>query len=759
MNYLGNKSQPQRSSPEISQNRQVPLTTMPPAPPLPPHNPRPALPPPPTSPPRKDHPVQETSQSSRKESTSLASTLSGASKASSYSHSKSSSKGKSPSHHSDLSKHKSKHREDKHHPQSESSDREHRSSDPSKDCSGSKKKGCKSEQSAGRSNPGSCKNRNYSNDEDHHRSHGMKSPPLQNSQGISSSAEKKRSHERRQDIAKLSATDSEHHADRSSKKSYSRADIKCKCHKQRIQSSDIKEQKKMSLKQPCVCQSDCSKERTGDRPSKSDARKEDRLHANKPNRRSKRSTSSERSRNCTKRSSKDRDSCRKDRKNPAQDVLNHVCDAANVPEKRSSKESSPHRKLCFMETLNLTRSPIKKPALSSDSNHASVDTLAEQEPSSQESSEPDMENMHIIDEVSGSELEAGPEDVAEQPQQSKDPQSESCEEDTCVPAEDHNGGKSIVSAQRLEEQLVQTVSAYVQPSRTEEDQKSVCLTHTSPDSSSFQAGGDEGHAEMASNSHVDKSESVQPTASVTDCISSPKNNSGNVFDSSVIASEPYVTGSSPKQAHSSKITVLKDDKEHTPAPQLKEASAVDNTLNAACLQSQEPCQELRPPAACSIQEKDFDVVSSTISLESLPQEGLSLPDAIYILTQTDEAAGDVVSTTNKAGRLTGCDAVAKISSTTQEVFLPDPDGEPGVIPEKSFTPGKSPQNSFEPAGSRAFLHDEDSMMHILSSLRMIPDAISPLRSPIQTSRRGHVCAQSKPGHVKSLEKGKVGLIL
>lgn len=667
----------------------------------------------------------------------------------------------SPNRHSNLSKQKFTHGEEKHQPQPKSSDREHRSPHPSKDCSGSEKKGCKPERNADRSKLDLCKNRNYSNSKDHHRSHKIKSlSDKQDSKGITSSTEKNRNYERRQDTAKLSTTDSEGHEDRSCKKSYSRADIKCKCHEQRIRSSDIKEHRKTSLKHHCVCQSDCAKERMGDRPSKSEPRKEDRLHLDKPNKRSKRSTSSERSRNCAKHSSKDRNSCKTERKKPVQNVLKHDCDAANVPEKKSAKETSPHRKLCFMETLNLTRSPIKKPALSSNGKRTSVDTLTEQELSCQEGSEPDMENMHVIDEVSGSELEAGSENV-EQPQKSKDTQSESCREHTRVQTEDNNSGESIVSDQPLEEHLLQTVSAYVQPTRIEEDQKSVSVTHTSPDSSSFQA--DEGHTEMTSHSHIDKSESVQFAASITDCSSALKNTSGNVLDHSVIASEPCVTDSSLKQACSSKAAVLKNDKEQAPASQLKKNSSIYNDPDPACLQSpepcQEPCQEPHPPATCSIQEKDLDVVSSTISLESLPQEGLSLPDAIYMLTQTDEAAGDVVSTTNEAGLPTGCDAVAKISSTTQEAILPDTDGEPSVTPEKSFSPGKSQQNNVEPASSKPFLHDEESMMRVLSNLRMIPDVISPLRSPIQTFKRSHACTQSKPGHVKSLEKGKVGLIL
>lgn len=756
MNYLGDKSQSQRSSSQMSKNRHPPSTPTPLALPQPPNNPRPPLLPPPTSLPRKDRPVQETSQPPQKEIASPASTLSGDSKAFSSSHSKSSSKGKSPTRHSDLSKQTSTHREEKPRPQCESSDREvhHRSSVPGKNCSGSEKKGCKSERSTGRSNPGSCETRNDSKDEEHHRS----SPPLQNSKGITSSAEKKRSLERNQDAAKVSE-----HADHSYKKSHSRADVKCKCHEQRSRSSDTQQQKRSSAQQDQLCQSDGSKERTGDRPSKSDPRKEDRLSgrsADKPNRQSKRSTSSERSRNGAKRSSNERDGRKKEGKKRVQDALKDVRSTPNVPQQKSVKEGSPHRKLCFMETLNLTRSPIKKPALSGDDQHVSVDALVEKEPSGKETSELDIEDMHVIDEVSGEEFEAGAEDAVEQAQKSKDPQPVSCEDDVCIQAKDHNGAKSAASDQRLQEHLVQTGSAYGQPIRTEADQESVCLTHTSPDSSSFQAGGVGSPTNMASNSHNQKSESVQPTAGKTGCGSSPQSNSGNVSDTSVIAEEPQVTGSSPKQTCSSTVTELKTDQEPT-APQLEGDSVANAVPDAACLQSRELCQESRSPAPGEIQEKDSDVVSSTISLESLPQEGLSLPDAIYILTQTDEATSDVVSTTNKSGCVTGCDAVPKISSTTTtlEVFLPDADGEPSATPEKSFSPGKSHENDSEPPSSKAFLQDEDSMMRILSNLKMIPDAISPLRSPIQASKRSHDCAQSKQGHVKRLEKGIFGLLL
>ncbi|XP_056873549.1 CASP8-associated protein 2 [Takifugu flavidus] len=747
INNLGGKSQVQRSSPDASTNRQLPSATTPLPLPHPPHNPPPALTPLPTPPPKKDHLVQETPQPSRKESRSHTSTHSGASTASSHSHSKGSSKGTSSTHRSESHKQKTAHREEKHHAPSESADRDHRSSDPSKDSCGSEKTGCKSERSRGRSDSRSRRN----NDEERHRSHRTKSPPPQGSKGANSSGEKKRSHERRQDTVEFSTTDSELCAVHASKEASSRAARR----EQRIRSSDGKDPKKVCSKHHCVCQGDCSKERMGGRPSKSESRKEERPHPAKLDRKSERSGSSERSRKRAKHSSKDshhRDTCKKEGQNCAQDVLKDACDKADVTEK-SCVENSSNRKLCFMETLNLTRSPIKKAALPNDGHQASADAADDSE-LMDGGSQLDMENMQVIDEVKAQELE----DVVEEPQKpSKGPQSESCEDETRLQVKDKYASDPIVCDLRVEDPLVQAVPAYVQPISTEEKDRSVQLTHTSPDSSSFQEGNEhtvgnnEDSTEMTSHSHVDGSESVEPSAGGTECSSLAKKTSRNLFEQS--ASDPHVTDSSANQKCPSKTTAQTSDKDPVSSSPPK-----DNVPDAACLQSPQATVLARDPdgacspATCSTQEKDSDVVSSTISLESLPQEGLSLPDAIYILTQTGNAACDVVSTTEKTGSLPGCDAVSKISSTTQEGVLPDTQGEPTVTPKKSCSPGKSQENNSEPPSSKPLLHDEDSMMSLLNNLMRIPDVISPLRSPIQASKRSHHCSQSKPGHVKSLEK-------
>lgn len=744
INNLRDKSQLQRSSPDASTNRHLPSATTPGPLPHPPHNPPPALTPLPTPPPKKEHLVQETPQTSRKESRSHTSTHSGASTASSHSHSKGSSKGTSSTHRSESHKQKTAHREEKYHTPSESADRDHRSSDPSKDSCGSEKTGRKSERSRGRNNSQSRRN----NDEERHRSHRTKSPPPQGSKGANSSGEK-RIHERRQDTVGLSTTDSEICAAHACKESSSRA-----ARREQRRSSDGKDQKKVCSKHHSICEGDCSKERLGGRPSKGESRKEERPHTAKLDRKSERSSSSERSRKRAKHSSKDshhRDTCREEGQNHTQDVLK-ACDKADITVKSRVEENSSNRKLCFMETLNLTRSPIKKAALPSDGHLASVDTTDDGE-LMDGSSQLDMENMQVIDEVKAQELQ----DVVEEPQKPrKGPQAENCEDEMPLQVKDKDASDLIVCNLRVEDHLVQAVPAYVQPISTEEKGRSVQLTHTSPDSSSFQEGNEhtisnnEDSTKMTSHSHVDGSESVEPSSGATECNSLAKNTSGNLSDQS--ASET-------NQKCTPKTTAQTSDKDPVSSSPPK-----DNVPDAACLQSPQAAVLSRDPdgacspATCSPQEKDSDVVSSTISLDSLPQEGLSLPDAIYILTQTGDAACDVVSTTEKMGSLAGCDAVSKISSTTQEGVLPDTQGEPTVTPKKSCSPGKSQENTSEPPSSKPLLHDEDSMMSILSNLMRIPDVISPLRSPIQASKRSHHCSQNKPGHVKSLEKGNFGLI-
>ncbi|XP_044025555.1 CASP8-associated protein 2 [Siniperca chuatsi] len=795
-------------------------------PPPPPSSPPPPHPPLPASPPREDHPPRDPPQPSRKESDSSTYQPSGscietrASKASSHSHLKSSSRGhcdvpnkqtdhfvsksssSSSTRHIESDKHKSKHREEKCQSQklSESTDRRHRiGSDPNKNCyapekNRSHKADKEKEQRYGSR---SCKSRNYLNVEGHHRAERAKSPPPEILHSVASSDDKKgRSKERRRDKAKMSTSDSEHSAAHSSKEGYSRDHRKSKTGDGYIRSSDSKDRKKSSSNQHVEHYSDSSKNREGDRLSKDYPRKEDRQREVEISRKHKRSILSETSREREKQRSKESDQgkadiCSKERQEKTQETLKRSSEEPNITEKSFVEENSPNRKLCFMETLNLTLSPIKKPMLPIDASQVgltTVDKVVENEPDD-ENSQPNVEDMCVIDEVDSSELEAGLEDVAEQsPDISKTPRSEKtqkrCDDAKDVQEKDKNRSETPAADKQLEDNSVQTTSAHSQPLDTAENQMTVHLTPKSPESSSVKATEwdiskyHEDKTKLTSDSYVDECGPLEAAdGEMSGSIyeehtsnSSQKVNPRNNTDQPVAVTEPIVHDSSveltcrtPKTAVQKSLPVDSVEEGAAASPSRKNPVADQNNPKSQQFFLPQDCQQrLCPPASSSIHDKDAfcmqdgpkdaEAVSSTISLESLPQEGLSLPEAIYVLTQVNKDANDNSSIATEPSSSTGCVAVSKVSSTTEETTLPERYSDPTFTPSNSFSPGKSHEGYVEPSSSVPLLHDEDSMMRTLSSLKRIPDAISPLRSPIRISKRSHLHVHGKPGHVKSLQK-------
>jgi len=185
-----------------------------------------------------------------------------------------------------------------------------------------------------------------------------------------------------------------------------------------------------------------------------------------------------------------------------------------------------------------------------------------------------------------------------------------------------------------------------------------------------------------------------------------------------------------------------------------------------------PDDHLKPPAPASTLDptherdvdhqesspKGSDTVSSTISLEALPQGDISLPEAIYVLTHADDNSSSDGVSPNESRSPVSCVGVSKVSSTTEDMTLP---GKWESVQER--TPVKDhhrhratekDEASVKPSSSVPLFYDEDSMMLMLKNLRSIPDVISPLRSPMVRAKRvlAH-CTTTKPLHVKCLHKG------
>uniref|UniRef100_A0A3Q3X3J3 Uncharacterized protein n=1 Tax=Mola mola TaxID=94237 RepID=A0A3Q3X3J3_MOLML len=747
------------------------------------------VPPPPlphlqTSSPRNDCPLQEPSQPSRKEcdnstnppSRSCVETTALKTKTSSHSHSKSSSRGDSSTRHSESERHKYKHRERKCQSQkrSESTDRRHTTgSEPSNSRGSEKNRAHKLDRSTGKTyDSGSCKSKKYLNVEGRHRSDRTKSPPSEIFHTTASSDDnKERNREKRQDKTKLSTSDSEHCVTHSSKDCYIGGDRKIKT-TDLHRSSDSKGQ--LSSSQYVECYSDSAKERRLDRLSKDYPRKEERQHKDEIRRKHKRSTSSETKRDCEKQSSKESDQSKvyadlKKRQEKAQQTLKRSCEKTSLTEKSSVQENSPNRKLCFMETLNLTLSPIKKlvlPNYAKQDDLTSVDNVFENEPNTHESSQPNIEDLCVVDEIDSCELEAGLEVTDQSPNIPHCPESEkiqSCEDVKDVHQEDKNRCKTPTADKQLNDHPIQITSTHNRLIDSAENQITVHFTYKSPESLALKTNRDksksyEDETKPASDRQLVKFGSVETKTGVTGSHEKDtrsylqKVNPRKNTDSSIALTESVVLESSVEVMESVKTGAsVSLSRENPVTKDIPYKSSLKSQQISIIVLPQDCQQRLCTSASSPIQEKDADAVSSTIRLQSLPQEELSLPDAIYILTQTSEDAKGSVTVTSEHSSSTTCIAVSKVSSTTQEAVLPEKYSDVTFTPKKSFSPGKIHENNSEPSSSMALLHDEDSMMHTLSNLKRMPDAISPLRSPIRISKRSHL-HHSNQRHVKSLEK-------
>uniref|UniRef100_A0A3B3CZE9 Caspase 8 associated protein 2 n=1 Tax=Oryzias melastigma TaxID=30732 RepID=A0A3B3CZE9_ORYME len=316
------------------------------------------------------------------------------------------------------------------------------------------------------------------------------------------------------------------------------------------------------------------------------------------------------------------------------------------------EEDSPNRKLCFMETLNLTISPMKKP-------HSAVGTDTRTGPDV-ENSQPNLEDMCIIDEVDSSELG-----------------DESGEADP--------------------------------------------LPASSSESAQLRSGEDQDKNFSADSSAPAQTASHQSPPRGSPAPKAAERSSEGAAEAEASAGDPDHQTLPPDPA-------AQLDASQT-CPESSGAPEGTNRTEEAEQSAEEPC----PASSTSVcPEKDAEAVSSTISLDSLPREGLSLTDAIFVLTQADSGPSAAAEPSSS----TGCIAVSKVSSTTEEA---------------PATPRKTCSLAAEPGSSAPLLHDEDSMMTTLRNLRRIPDAISPLRSPARLAKH-LIHLQSRQGPVKSLQR-------
>ncbi|XP_077366908.1 CASP8-associated protein 2 [Festucalex cinctus] len=582
-----------------------------------------------------------------------------------------------------------------------------------------------------------CKSRDNKNVDRYRRSERSKSSAVNNLHVIGSSdAYRGRSGERRHKITHLDSQ----HSTNSSTEEYDRYGKKIYISRKRSNSQidhlDSKDRKRSSANQQAESYSDFSKEMHRDRLSKDYKSMEDRQHEEEITHRHRRSSASERS--------------RRGENQPVRRHANNVKRSAKEPVEENSQNS----KLCFMETLNLTLSPIKKPI----PNYSSQDVLT--------ATDGFQADMHASDQTGSNELkgmEKLPTDSVEAPTSEKLQVKDVQEKDTIV-------GDSCFATQKVEGTSVKAIS-----SSQSIDSTGNCMTihHKPKEQGNTSLIEKDENNETEANFSPDTQLDSHAQPDVTDYdssifaniidkqLSSPlqkADNGSNKYQCAASIeniSKRVVRGTSSPDivmecAGTSKDIVLPED--------ILESNSGSQQTNLITL-SQDSQTEVNGTSfssrtnedACCAQDdfKDTDAVSSTISVELGPQEELNLPEPIYCSMKKDHGGNSSIVTDPSTP--VGSIGVSKVSSTTEEIALQNDDCELMYTPKKKPCE-KSHAKNVKPSSSVPLLHDEDSMMRTLCHLKSMPDAISPLRSPSHLMKTSRHLVHGKPGHVKSLQK-------
>ncbi|XP_077408832.1 CASP8-associated protein 2 [Vanacampus margaritifer] len=587
-----------------------------------------------------------------------------------------------------------------------------------------------------------CKSRDSKTVDGYNRSERSKSPLVNNLLVIGSSdAYRGRSGEIRHKITHLDSQ----HSTNSSIEDYSRHRKKIEISIKRSSSQndhlDSKDRKRSSTNQQAKSYSDFSKEMQRDGLSKGYKSMEDGLHDKEMTSRHRRSSASERS-----------------RLGENQPASVNVKTSANEPVEENSQNS----KLCFMETLNLTLSPIKKPI----PNNTSQDRLTALHHIFENGPDDGFQaDMHASDQIGSNELqgmEVLPPDSVEAPPSEKLQVKDIQEKDTTL-------GDACLATEKVERTSVQAIS-----SSQSKDLAANCMAiHRKPKAQSNtslieEEENDEAKAKFSPDTQLDAHE--QPD--VTDYNS---NIFGNIIDKEPSSALQKVDGGSNKYQrvvsieNISKRIVLGTNSPDkvmecggTPKDiflpeDILETHSGSQTYPIILSQNSQP--EVNAPSfsrranedtRCAQDDsRDTDAVSSTLSVELGPQEALNSPETINFSMKKDNCGSSSIVTGPSTS--IGFIGVSKVSSTTEEIALQKNDC------ELTFTPKKKPcekryAKNVESSSSMPLLHDEDSMMRTLCHLKSIPDAISPLRSPIHLMKTSRHLVHEKPGHVKSLQK-------
>jgi len=448
--------------------------------------------------------------------------------------------------------------------------------------------------------------------------------------------------------------------------------------------------------------------------------------------------------------------------------------AVSIDPCQTSKDNSPDRKLSFMETLNLTLSPLKKQKQSSESTEA-IEAASEDASSYNSRLSNAGEEFYVIDELKNS-------------QQSDEDMEKTPEATTAGEKEDFTSSfkqsrqvVDLFTAVASEKPSAEQTDMEVQEENATESQEAVdkvpWLVNTS----------EEKRGKTSDSNVLDKDllSKLTPTrASPNHVCENDTEDSLGIINNAIVSitlpskiSEVVVSDNTPdsivdgcqQQDH---FATLSEETSHMEIQRNPQANSQDLLpASKEICQDDVSCSEKAqsiPNINYSGRSVNVEVSSSTISVDQgdpskvicdVEQVGTSKEDnkraeetfeySKSIKTQhTSENLK--ISEKSHQSPLWSQNTMAPNNSTTVEEDIM-PSSQPGFLEPDSTEKEEQDTKSLNPV---VFCHDEDSMMLTLRNIRVIPEPISPLTSPVRQVKKVQPQPAEKQPHVKSLHKGK-----
>lgn len=451
--------------------------------------------------------------------------------------------------------------------------------------------------------------------------------------------------------------------------------------------------------------------------------------------------------------------------------------AVSINRCQTSEDNSPDRKLSFMETLNLTLSPLKKQKQSSDTTEA-VGASSE-DASSHESRLSDAgEEFYVIDELKNSQHS--------DEEMEKNPEATTAGEKKDLTGSCKQSGQvvDLFTAVASEKPSAEQTNMEVQEENATESQEAVDKVSSIVKTSEEKKG-------KTSDSNVldnDLSSKLTLTKESPNCVcENSTEGSLGIIDNAVVSNTSLSKTSEVVVSDNSPDLIVDVCEQQDPSATLSEETShmeIQRNLQAKSQNllpaSNGICQD---DISCSDKAQSIPKINSSRNSASSVNMKVSSSTINADLDDTSNVICDdeQVSTSKQDNKIAGetfeNSKSIKTQHTSENLKMPEKShqsllwSQNTMAPNDSTAVGEDTVSSLQPGflepdstekeeqntkslNPVVSCHDEDSMMLTLRNIRVIPEPISPLTSPVRQVKKVQPQRAEKQPHVKSLTKGK-----